>query len=291
MSFYKTSTLKRCFSAALFVARRNPSTQIYGSSSSSLTTVNVDDSGIATLTMRRLPVNSLNLEMLQELSTAVKELEATSNCKGMVLTSDVPRVFCAGLDISSLYDPKVDQLRIFWRGLQEIWLNLFSTKLATVAAVTGHAPAGGCLLALCCDYRIMVGPRATIGLNEVLLGFPAPPWLLDTFVHTIGSRSAEIALSLGTMFNPEEAFKEGVVDELATSPEETVEKAKERLRQLIAIPEHARQATKRATRKEIIQKFLEYRDQDVENYINFITRPEIQKTIGTYFDALKKKKR
>ena len=57
-----------------------------------------------------------------------------------------------------------------------MWIQLYSYKLPAAAAITGHSPAGGCLLSLCCDYRVMQGPKFTIGLNETLLGIVAPFW-------------------------------------------------------------------------------------------------------------------
>ncbi|CAG2063789.1 unnamed protein product, partial [Timema podura] len=129
--------------------------------------------GVSTVTLQRPPVNSLNLELLQEFTATLDDL-GKSKSRGMILTSASPTVFSAGLDILEMYRPKSDRIRLFWSKLQEMWLKLYGSAYPTVAAINGHSPAGGCLLALSCDYRVMVGPKYTIGLNETQLGIIAP---------------------------------------------------------------------------------------------------------------------
>lgn len=70
----------------------------------------------------------------------------------------------------------------------------------------GHAPAGGCMLSLACDYRIIC-PGYKIGLNETMLGIVAPEWLMDTMKHVLPSRIAEAALLEGKLFTSEKAIK------------------------------------------------------------------------------------
>ena len=95
----------------------------------------------------------------------------------------MPTVFCAGLEITEMYKPEQEKLEVFWGSLQDLWIELYSCKVPTAAAIIGHSPAGGCLLAMCCDYRVMVGPKYTIGLNETQLGIVAPFWF-KVYFHT-----------------------------------------------------------------------------------------------------------
>ena len=189
-----------------------------------------DDKGVATLSLNKGPVNSLNKEFLQELN---ENLAATSEtAKGLVLTSSLNSVFCAGLEITEMHQPDPVRLREFWSSLQDVWIQLYSYKLPTAAAITGHrchfslkmcyfiqkdpifSPAGGCLLSLCCDYRVMQGPKFTIGLNETLLGIVAPFWFKDTMLNTVGQRQTELALQLGTLFTADQALSIGLVDKV-----------------------------------------------------------------------------
>lgn len=74
-----------------------------------------------------------------------------------------------------MYKPDPEKVKLFWSTLQEVWLQLYGSAYPTAAAIHGHSPAGGCLMALSCEYRVMC-PKLTIGLNETRLGIMAPEW-------------------------------------------------------------------------------------------------------------------
>ena len=83
----------------------------------------------------------------------------------------------------------MERLEAFWTALQQVFLDLYSLPVPTAAAINGPAPAGGCLLSSCCDYRVMTNaPKAVIGLNETALGIVAPWWFQSAFERVIGQR-------------------------------------------------------------------------------------------------------
>ncbi|GBP79769.1 Enoyl-CoA delta isomerase 1, mitochondrial [Eumeta japonica] len=166
----------------------------------------VDNDGIAVVTLQRPPVNSLNLDLLQAMNNTFDDV-AKNKSKGMILTSASPTVFSAGLDIMEMYKPDPKRLETFWVTLQDMWLKLFGASFPTAAAINGHAPAGGCLIATSCEYRVMLSGKFTIGLNETALGIVPPTWIQDSLRHTIPTRQAEIALTTGKMFTVDEALK------------------------------------------------------------------------------------
>lgn len=127
------------------------------------------------------------------------------------------------------------QLAKFWASLQDLFLRLYTTRLASVAAIEGHSPAGGCLLALCCDYRIMTAGKPMIGLNETQLGIVAPTWFRDAFVNTIGHREAEKMLGLGLQVDATKAKAIGLVDE-AVALEEVFPRSQAAIEKWLAIP-------------------------------------------------------
>ncbi|XP_071796627.1 enoyl-CoA delta isomerase 1, mitochondrial-like [Asterias amurensis] len=245
---------------------------------------------IAVLKMNRKPVNGLNKDFLTELNITLEKLENNASYRGVILTSANPGVFSAGLDITEMYQKSPEYTSAFWRSLQDFWMRLYSTNLATVAAINGHSPAGGCLMALSCDYRVMAQGKFTIGLNEVQLGIVAPFWFQELMIRTCGERETEKALQLGTLYSPEEALKVGVVDEIVPL-EDVTSVARERLVKWLQIPDHARVLSKQMGRHQLREKLHSKQEEDIAFFTNFITKDAIQKSIGRYLESLKNRKK
>lgn len=131
------------------------------------------DKGYAVLRMNKPPVNSMSLELLTELNIQLDKLENDKDISGVILTSNLitNKVYSAGLDIMEMYQCKRDRCAHFWHTFQEFFIKLNGSNKVFISAINGHAPAGGCMIALCCDYRIMVNGPYVIGLNESLLVF------------------------------------------------------------------------------------------------------------------------
>ncbi|XP_041813152.1 enoyl-CoA delta isomerase 1, mitochondrial [Chelmon rostratus] len=273
-----------CVSPFLVAQQRNNSTS---------PKIKVDfnqSTGVALMCMQSPPVNSLSLDFLTEFSIAVEKLEMDKTCRGLIVTSSQPKVFSAGLDIMEMYRKSPEHCGEFWKAVQEMWLKLYSSNMVTIAAINGSSPAGGCLMSLACDYRIMAdNPRYTIGLNETQLGIVAPFWFKDTMMNTVGHRTTEIALELGLLYKPSDALTVGLVDQLV--PEDQVlTTATQTMTKWLAIPDHARQITKSMMRKPTIDKLTSNREADIQNFVSFITKESIQKSLGMYLEMLKKRK-
>ncbi|KAM4820006.1 enoyl-CoA delta isomerase 1, mitochondrial isoform 2-T3 [Thomomys bottae] len=240
--------------------------------------------------LKNPPVNSLSLELLTELVISLEKLENDKSFRGVILTSDHPGIFSAGLDLREMTGRNPAHYAEYWRAVQELWLRLYLSSLVLVSAINGASPAGGCLMALCSDYRVMAdNPRYRIGLNETLLGIVAPFWFKDTLVNTVGHRVAERALQLGLLFSPADALKVGMVDQVV--PEDQVlSKALSVMTQWLAIPEHARQLSKNMMRKATADLMIKQREADIQNFVSFISRDSIQKSLHVYLEKLKEKK-
>ncbi|XP_034668973.1 enoyl-CoA delta isomerase 1, mitochondrial-like [Drosophila subobscura] len=268
------------------LARNGPSRLM--STATKLTTVEVNDkTGIATLTMCRPPVNGLNLELLKDLSTSIGEIESNKS-RGLILTSSNATIFSAGLDILEMYKPEKERIRAFWTQLQEVWLALYGSSVPTAAAINGHSPAGGCLLATSCEYRVML-PKFTIGLNETQLGIVAPKWFMASFLSVLPQRQAERALNQGRMFTTEEALQIGLIDETASSKEEAVEKCAAFIGTFAKVNPLARSLTKQQFRAADLQQLENERQDDLEKFLFFVNQPAVQKGLGIYLEGLKKK--
>jgi 3,2-trans-enoyl-CoA isomerase len=191
-----------------------------------------------------------------------------------------------------MHKPDMKRLIMFWSSFQDLYLDLYGSRLACIAAMQGHAPAAGCMLAMSCDYRIMAETtekhRPTIGLNESKLGIVAPPWLGQQMVDTVGRRNAEISLALGTLYSPEEALKIGLIDLVV--PQDQVEaKASEAALQWAKVPATARVASKRMIRKDRLDRLKGSRAQDVEQFCNYVIGEQVQDSLTAYLEMLAKK--
>ncbi|KAL8175247.1 UNVERIFIED_CONTAM: dodecenoyl-CoA isomerase [Gekko kuhli] len=249
-----------------------------------------ESTGVAVMKLKSPPVNSLSLDLLTEFSISLEKLENDKACRGVILTSAVPRIFSAGLDILEMHGKSKEHYAEFWKAVQEMWLKLYDSSLVTVAAINGSSPAGGCLLALSCDYRIMAeNPKYSIGLNETQLGIVAPFWFKDAMVSTIGHRAAERSLQLGLLYPAPDALEIGLVDKLV--PEEEMQSvATQVMAQWLAAPDHARQITKSMMRKAAVEHLRKHRDSDIQNFVSFVSRDSIQKSLQMYVEMLKQKK-
>ncbi|XP_036164848.1 enoyl-CoA delta isomerase 1, mitochondrial [Myotis myotis] len=246
--------------------------------------------GIAVMKFKNPPVNSLSLELLTELVISLEKLENDKTFRGVILTSDSPGVFSAGLDLREMCGRNPAHYAEYWKAVQELWLRLYLSNMVLIAAINGACPAGGCLISLTCDYRVLAdNPRYAIGLNETLLGIVAPFWFKDTLVNTIGHRAAERALQLGLLFPPAEALQVGIVDKVV--PEDQVQStALSVMGKWLAIPDHARQLTKNMMRKPTVDRLVKQRDADIKNFVSFVSRDAIQKSLQIYLEKLKQRK-
>ncbi|KAI8512360.1 Dynein heavy chain 3, axonemal, partial [Branchiostoma belcheri] len=229
-----------------------------------LLTTKSSDGDFAIVRMQRPPANGLNLEFLTELTILLEKLEDDHSCRGMVLTSSLPGIFSAGIDMGELtltenHGP--EHVTAFWRALQTFIINLYQSHLVTIATITGHAPAGGCLLSLACDYRVMAAGNFTIGISAVRAGLFPPAWIQMLLSDIIGKRQAELSILQGKLYSPEEALQLGLVDKVV--PEADVMSAAEsELRQWLQVPDAARILTKSNLRRKLLQAFQQNRERE-----------------------------
>jgi enoyl-CoA hydratase/carnithine racemase len=172
---------------------------------------------LVTLRLDKARGNAIDEALAEELVRICQELERDDGVRGVLFASAHPKVFCPGLDLVSLmaYDrPAMERfMGIF---AEAVWA-LYALPRPIVAALSGHAVAGGCVLALTADERVLKRGGIQIGLNEVRIGLPLP-WTVSVLLRTTVPRGALAAVALlGRNFADEEAVKVGLVDGLAPS--------------------------------------------------------------------------
>lgn len=227
-----------------------------------------------------------------DISEAMKALEEEKKVHAVVLKSNNPAILSAGLDFTELYKPNEERLKMFWSSLQQVFLDLYGSRLAVIGAIEGHAPAAGCMLAMACDYRIMAASEGkhsgTIGLNEAQFGLVAPPWMGQLMLRTIGFRKGEEALSLGTLFSPEHALEIGLVDKVV-SKDSVLDTSHEVALNFAKIPAQARYGSKMLARKQYLDDLVKNRESDTNHFCTFIKNDQVQKGLEVYLEKLKSK--
>uniref|UniRef100_A0A1Y1JXU1 Enoyl-CoA delta isomerase 1, mitochondrial n=1 Tax=Photinus pyralis TaxID=7054 RepID=A0A1Y1JXU1_PHOPY len=247
------------------------------------------ENGIATVTLKRPPVNSLTAEFLRELSSLLLDLEKDET-QGLIFTSEFDeKVFSAGLDFKELYRPSIDHAKEFMSLLHSFSFRLSCTAYPTVAVINGHAPAGGCIIPLCCEYRIGLN-NFTIGLNELKFGILLPDWLSSLMIHTIGSRNAEQAILSGTLFSSEHALRIGLVDEIAPTKEVALEKATAFLNKAKIVNRSLRLDAKLHLRRPILQEFQKDIENELAKNVSLLMSDKVQQSLDAHIKILKEKR-
>ena len=140
----------------------------------------------------------------------------------------------------------------FWHAFFRLMNAVTGSAVPVAAAITGHAPAGGAVLALHCDYRVATRGDYRIGLNEVQVGLPVPSNILFILETIVGSRKAALLAMAGTMLSPEESLAVGLVDELA-DPQGAVSAACAWAEGLLALPPSAMNTTRLAAKAPVLE--------------------------------------
>ena len=232
-----------------------------------------DHGDIRELRLARAPVNALNPELCDELAAAISR--AIGDGVGGLVLSGGPTVFSAGLDVPYL-------LRLPDRAaLVGAWGHFFSAARAlaacpvpVVAAIAGHAPAGGCVLALCCDYRVMADGPYRIGLNETRVGLVAPEGIQRLMRRVVGVHRAERLLVSGELVESGDALAMGLVDELAGIDEVAV-RARTWLQDLLQLPRKPVLQTRAIARADVVAA-LQPEQIQLERFIDAWEDPDTQ---------------
>jgi enoyl-CoA hydratase len=173
------------------------------------------DRGMAVVRLDKGRGNAIDPALVRELAEAARRLEGDAGVRGVLLTSAHPKVFCPGLDLVTLIDFDREAMEHFMLQFADMVAVLYGMAKPMVVGVNGHAVAGGCILALTGDYRVLRRGGAQIGLNEVKVGVPLP-WSVTVLLRaTVPPQAlAEVAL-LGRNFADDDALKAGLADQLA----------------------------------------------------------------------------
>jgi len=246
----------------------------------------IDHGPIRELRLDRPPVNALSAELI----SALREAIAAAPAKGAraLIVSGSPGRFSGGLDVPSLLGLDRSTMDTVWHDFYGLLRAIAQSPIPIATAITGHAPAGGTVLSIFSDWRVMAEGDFRIGLNEVQVGIQMPPLILKALRRLIGPREAEHMAVGGELISVQEALRIGLVDAVAAA-DQVVNRALEWCQRLLALPPEAMLGTRRDARADLFALF----EEDTESELREVTatwwRAETQNTLRALADKLRKK--
>jgi enoyl-CoA hydratase/carnithine racemase len=210
----------------------------------------IDHGPVRELRLSRPPANALSGDLITALLRALGA--AAHEGAGAVVLSGAPGMFSAGLDVPELLTLDRAAMNAVWREFYALLGIIASSPIPIAAAMTGHSPAGGMVLAIFCDWRICAEGNWKLGLNEVQVGLPLPPLIYSALRRLVGTRTAEHLAVSGRIVSPIEAVSLGMVDEVV--PQElVVPRAVAWCEGLLKLPRFAMETTRKKTRADLIE--------------------------------------
>ncbi len=223
------------------------------------------ESGIATVTMSRGKVNAINEAFVDELGAVFNELAADAETKAVILTGD-GKFFSFGFDIPEFLNYSKNDFTRYLKKFCAVYTQMFLFPKPVIGAINGHATAGGCILALTCDFRIMVTGKAKIALNELNIGASIFAGCVGMLQSAVGMRNAEKVLLTGTMYTAEEAQRIGLVDSV-TSEETLMAEAKKIAVEFSQKNPDAFKTLKNLLRRPAAERFIRSEEDSIRDFI------------------------
>ena len=246
----------------------------------------IDHGPVREIKLDRPPANALNPELTQALDEA---LDQAGRVAEAVIVSGRPGMFSAGLDVPQLLGLDRAAMTDFWMGFTVLLKRIASMPVPTVFALTGHAPAGGIVMALFADYRIMPRGGFKTGLNEAQVGLVVPPPVHRALVRLIGAHKAERIVVSGEMMDAERALKIGLVDELVEAPDDSVPRAIDWCQGLLALPRSAMLLSRTMARADLRKIFEDMETHGVGQFIDVWFEDSTQRTLRALVERLARK--
>lgn len=235
---------------------------------------------VAIVRMNHGKVNAMDIEFCRELQERLECL-AKDSCRAVVLTS-ATRVFSAGVDLVRLLREESDYINPFLTALENCFQTLFEFPKPIVAAINGHAVAGGCVMAAACDYRV-IAQRKKIGVPELRVGVPFPPIALEIMRFVASPQTFQSMVNIGATYRDDGALAAGLAERVC-EPDKVIDTAIESANQLLTIPTGVFRINKQQVRMSALANVVQA-DQDYGEQIRQLwNSEEIRSMIQDYVD-------
>ena len=206
---------------------------------------------VAILTLMHGKANALDIEFCRALTGQFVKLQK-SPAEAVVICAE-GAIFSAGVNLLRLQEGGAKYIRAFLPALNKMYDTIFNFPKPLVAAVNGHAIAGGCVLACCADFRIMAQGNGRIGVTELLVGLPFPALAFEIMRFVTGPRYFSETVYTGATYAPAAALERGLLHETAP-PAGLIEQAVGAARMLAQIQPAAFAQTKKQIRLPVTER-------------------------------------
>lgn len=244
------------------------------------------DGDVAVVRLAGRHGNAVNDELLDGLLGALEEVGGDGGLRGVLLASS-GKLFCPGLDLQDLVAFDRPALDAFMEKFSRCMLALYTMERPLVAALHGHAIAGGCVLAMTADWRVLAR-GALIGLNEVKVGVPLPWGVAQILRDAVTAPRLEEVCLLGRNYADEEALATGLAHQLA-EPGSVETAALDRLRELAGRDPVAFSVTKRYLRHAAVRRIREAEEARRGEFLDGWFSPGTRERIQAIAEELKRR--
>ena len=224
--------------------------------------------------------NALDVELTEALRAALRKLREESTGALVLLGSE--RVFSAGVDLKRVLSGGPAYVEEFLPSMNAMFLELFTFPRPVVAAINGHAIAGGCIMALACDWVVMARGEAEIGMPELPVGVPFPSVPLEIVRNAVSPERFPALILRGKRCRPEEALEVGMIHEIC-EPAELAARSFDAATRFTAISPVAFEQVKRMIRQPALERMSEQAEAEV---LEIWKSPETADRIRGYLDQV-----
>jgi enoyl-CoA hydratase len=241
--------------------------------------------GVALLTLNAGKANAMSAQLLDTLDAMIARLES-SDARAAVITG-YEKFFSAGLALPLLIDLDRPQMKAFIDRFSAVMRRVFAHPRPIVAAINGHAIAGGCVLALECDWRIMSAGDFKIGLNEVQLGIGLPSVVTEALKLAVPPASLVPIAMEGQLFSPAHSCELGLVHEVVPGSS-LIDRAIARARELASPPSSGVSQVKLSLRRAALETMARFGAEETEAWLDSWFSPPARQRLREAVDKLRK---
>lgn len=246
------------------------------------------ENNIAIVQLNNGKVNAISHQLAKELKECFLTLSQNETVDGVILTGHTG-AFSAGLDVVEQAQMNEDETQAFWVDYYGALQAMVRYPKPFVCAITGFAPAGGTILTLCADYRIMAQePKHVIGMHEFKLSMIVPELMMDLWCYTLGEQKAFQALQNAKLFSAQEALEENIVQAIAPA-DQVLALAKKHLEKCLLVYGPVYIESKRLARKKLLALVDRDLDQMASEFVATGKDPELKKRVQAFATQLKQK--